>query len=106
MVAAVGILGGAVLVANRASQKLKLDAYLGLMERLEAVELGGALKNVIAIAAGIIIAQRRPIWSAVQPQNDIPKKLRMFAIMNGTAVPMVVRCRSDCRCVANKAQIE
>ena len=25
---------GAVLVANRASQKLKLDAYLGLMERL------------------------------------------------------------------------
>jgi ATP phosphoribosyltransferase len=26
---------GAVLVANRASQKLKLDAYLGLMERLE-----------------------------------------------------------------------
>jgi len=28
---------GAVLVANRASQKLKLDAYLGLMERLERV---------------------------------------------------------------------
>ena len=28
---------GAVLVANRASQKLKLDAYLGLMSRLEAV---------------------------------------------------------------------
>jgi len=27
----------AVLVANRASQKLKLDAYLGLMERLERV---------------------------------------------------------------------
>jgi ATP phosphoribosyltransferase len=27
---------GAVLVANRASQKLKLDAYLDLMERLEA----------------------------------------------------------------------
>ena len=27
---------GAVLVANRASQKLKLDAYLGLMERLES----------------------------------------------------------------------
>lgn len=26
---------GAVLVANRASQKLKLDAYLNLMERLE-----------------------------------------------------------------------
>jgi ATP phosphoribosyltransferase len=26
---------GAVIVANRASQKLKLDAYLGLMERLE-----------------------------------------------------------------------
>ena len=26
---------GAVLVANRASQKLKLDAYLDLMERLE-----------------------------------------------------------------------
>jgi ATP phosphoribosyltransferase len=26
---------GAVLVANRASQKLKLEAYLGLMERLE-----------------------------------------------------------------------
>ncbi len=28
---------GAVLVANRASQKLKLDAYLELMERLERV---------------------------------------------------------------------
>lgn len=28
---------GAVLVANRASQKLKLDAYLDLMERLERV---------------------------------------------------------------------
>jgi ATP phosphoribosyltransferase len=28
---------GAVLVANRASQKLKLDAYLNLMERLERV---------------------------------------------------------------------
>jgi ATP phosphoribosyltransferase len=28
---------GAVLVANRASQKLKLDAYLALMERLERV---------------------------------------------------------------------
>ena len=28
---------GAVLVANRASQKLKLEAYLGVMERLEAV---------------------------------------------------------------------
>jgi ATP phosphoribosyltransferase len=28
---------GAVLVANRASQKLKLDAYLGLMARLEEV---------------------------------------------------------------------
>jgi ATP phosphoribosyltransferase len=28
---------GAVLVANRASQKLKLDAYLDLMERLEGV---------------------------------------------------------------------
>jgi ATP phosphoribosyltransferase len=28
---------GAVLVANRASQKLKLEAYLGLMERLEGV---------------------------------------------------------------------
>jgi ATP phosphoribosyltransferase len=28
---------GAVLVANRASQKLKLDAYLDLMERLEQV---------------------------------------------------------------------
>lgn len=28
---------GAVLVANRASQKLKLDAYLDLMERLEKV---------------------------------------------------------------------
>jgi len=27
---------GAVLVANRASQKLKLEAYLGLMERLES----------------------------------------------------------------------
>jgi ATP phosphoribosyltransferase len=27
---------GAVLVANRASQKLKLESYLGLMERLEA----------------------------------------------------------------------
>ena len=27
----------AVLVANRAAQKLKLDAYLGLMERLERV---------------------------------------------------------------------
>ncbi len=27
---------GAVLVANRASQKLKLDAYLDLMERMEA----------------------------------------------------------------------
>jgi hypothetical protein len=27
----------AVLVANRASQKLKLDAYLDLMERLERV---------------------------------------------------------------------
>jgi hypothetical protein len=26
-----------VLVANRASQKLKLEAYLGVMERLEAV---------------------------------------------------------------------
>ena len=26
---------GAVLVANRASQKLKLEAYLALMERLE-----------------------------------------------------------------------
>src|SRR4029453_18493620 len=26
---------GAVLVANRAAQKLKLDAYLDLMERLE-----------------------------------------------------------------------
>jgi ATP phosphoribosyltransferase len=26
---------GAVLVANRASQKLKLEAYLDLMERLE-----------------------------------------------------------------------
>jgi hypothetical protein len=26
-----------VLVANRASQKLKLDAYLDLMERLERV---------------------------------------------------------------------
>jgi ATP phosphoribosyltransferase len=29
---------GAVLVANRASQKLKLEAYLGLMERLEKTE--------------------------------------------------------------------
>jgi ATP phosphoribosyltransferase len=28
---------GAVLVANRASQKLKLEAYLALMERLEGV---------------------------------------------------------------------
>jgi ATP phosphoribosyltransferase len=28
---------GAVLVANRASQKLKLDAYLNLMERLEVL---------------------------------------------------------------------
>jgi ATP phosphoribosyltransferase len=28
----------AVLVANRASQKLKLDAYLGLMDRLESPE--------------------------------------------------------------------
>ena len=31
---------GAVLVANRASQKLKLEAYLGLMERLEQGETG------------------------------------------------------------------
>ena len=31
---------GAVLVANRAAQKLKLDAYLDLMERLE--KAGGA----------------------------------------------------------------
>ena len=30
---------GAVLVANRASQKLKLDAYLDLMERLERAQL-------------------------------------------------------------------
>jgi ATP phosphoribosyltransferase len=30
---------GAVLVANRASQKLKLEAYLGLMERLEKAGL-------------------------------------------------------------------
>ncbi|MEP6571850.1 MAG: ATP phosphoribosyltransferase [Gemmatimonadota bacterium] len=29
---------GAILVANRASQKLKLDAYLDLMSRLEAAE--------------------------------------------------------------------
>jgi ATP phosphoribosyltransferase len=29
---------GAVLVANRAAQKLKLEAYLGLMERLEQGE--------------------------------------------------------------------
>jgi ATP phosphoribosyltransferase len=32
----------AVLVANRASQKLKLDAYLGLMDRLERVGAGKA----------------------------------------------------------------
>ena len=32
---------GAVLVANRASQKLKLDAYLDLMERLERVPQAG-----------------------------------------------------------------
>jgi ATP phosphoribosyltransferase len=32
---------GAVLVANRASQKLKLDAYLDLMERLERVPSAG-----------------------------------------------------------------
>jgi ATP phosphoribosyltransferase len=32
---------GAVLVANRASQKLKLDAYLDLMERLERVPQPG-----------------------------------------------------------------
>lgn len=31
---------GAVLVANRASQKLKLDAYLDLMERLERAGAG------------------------------------------------------------------
>ncbi len=31
---------GAVLVANRASQKLKLDAHLGLMERLESAVSG------------------------------------------------------------------
>ena len=32
---------GAMLVANRAAQKLKLDAYLGLMERLEEGGRGG-----------------------------------------------------------------
>lgn len=32
---------GAVLVANRASQKLKLDAHLALMARLEAAVSGG-----------------------------------------------------------------
>jgi ATP phosphoribosyltransferase len=32
---------GAVLVANRASQKLKLDAYLELMERLEQMPQSG-----------------------------------------------------------------
>ena len=60
----------------------------------------------IAIAAGIIIAQRRPMKSAVHPQNDMPRKLRMLATMNGTAVPIVVSLRSACRCVANNAQIE
>ena len=32
------LLCSAVLVANRAAQKLKLEAYLGLMERLEKGE--------------------------------------------------------------------
>ena len=36
---------GAVLVANRASQKLKLESYLGLMERLEGAGGPGLLSS-------------------------------------------------------------
>src|SRR5215831_10249647 len=59
----------------------------------------------MAIAAGMIIAQRRPMMSAVHPHHAMPRKLMMLAIMNGTAVPIVVSLRSCCKCVANSDQM-
>ena len=47
---------GAVLVANRASQKLKLEAYLGLMERLERA---GECVTGEAYGAAVVLSEAK-----------------------------------------------
>ena len=55
---------------------------------------------------GMIIDQRRPMWSAVQPQNPLARKARKLAMAIGTATCAGLKFRSFCRCVANSDQIE
>ena len=58
---------GAVLVANRASQKLKLDAYLGLMARLGSTRPGQTLSRRTPRNAGSRIRTAEDEFTRQQP---------------------------------------
>ena len=59
-----------------------------------------------AINAGMIIAQRRPILSAIQPQPHDDRNKPRLAKKIGVATSPGERCRSFCRWVANSALTE
>ena len=68
------------------------------------VQLVGAMNT--AMAEGMIIAQRRPRRSPIQPQKLVAKKTRRLKSKTGVATRAGLRFRSFCRCVANIAMSE
>jgi len=54
----------------------------------------------------MIIDQRRPMWSAVHPQNPLATNARKVAMAIGVATCAGLKLRSFCRWVANSDQIE
>ena len=51
----------------------------------------------------MMIAQRRPMRSASQPQNSEERKKQVFASAIGSATNPGLSLRSSCKCVANSA---
>ena len=76
---------GAVLVANRASQKLKLEAYLDLMERLER---GGTHGRVTGRGQVSTFTAARPMRTAVSMRDP---HARCIGLRRSP------RCRTRCR---------
>jgi hypothetical protein len=56
--------------------------------------------------AWMIIDQRRPAWSATQPQNPLARNATAFASAIGNATIAGSTCRSFWRCVANRPYTE
>jgi hypothetical protein len=67
--------------------------------REEKTQIEGV--TTMPINAGIIIAQRRPILSAIVPQTQLDTNVIAFARATGRATKPGPKCRSFCRWIGN-----